>query len=104
MEQTPSIGRIVHYRLTDKDAQHVNRRRVAKPHEPGWPAGAQAHIGNSAAAGETVPLLIVRVWPNENGSGWGINGQAFLDGNDSLWITSAKEGAEPGCWSWLARV
>lgn len=30
----------------------------------------------------------------------GINGQVFLDGNDTLWVTSADEGTEPGQWSW----
>ena len=29
-------------------------------------------------------------------SSYGINGQAVLDGNDSLWITSAPQGDFPG--------
>lgn len=70
-----------------------------------WPAGAQAHIGNTAAEGDIVPLVVVRVWPNEYGEGIpGVNGQAFLDGNDVLWVTSAKEGTEPGTWAWPART
>lgn len=70
-----------------------------------WPVGAQAHIGNTAREGDIVPLIIVVVWPDEFGPGKpGVNGQAFLDGNDSLWVTSAGEGENPGQWSWPPRV
>ena len=119
---TPTTGRIVFYTLTDVDATEINRRRTnnrdivarththveSQGHNPcifGWPAGAQAHIGNSASAGDVVPLVVVRVWPDEYGPGVpGVNGQAILDGNDVLWITSAKEGTEPGTWAWPPRV
>lgn len=122
-DQQPSIGRIVHYRLSANDAEQISRRRttgasIAKrmqqavpsadgTAEPiyGWPAGAQAHIGNSVSAGDIVPLMVVRVWPDEFGPGIpGVNGQASLDGNDVLWITSAREGTEHGQWSWPPRV
>ena len=47
----------------------------------------------------------VRVLGAEYGPGVpGVNGQAFLDGNDVLWVTSAREGTEPGQWSWPPRV
>lgn len=107
----PTIGRIVHYTLSGQDAERANRRRV--PHEtperrPGgakWPRQAQAHVGNYAREGDVVPLMIVRVWPDEYGKGVpGVNGQAYLDGNDSLWVTSAKEGSEPGTWAWPPRA
>ena len=123
-EQKPSVGRIVQYTLTEDDAKQINRRRTtgkaiaARIQNNGqiatdgavigeqWPIGAQAHIGNPASAGDVVPLLIVRVWPDEYGPGQpGVNGQAFLDGNDSLWITSADESSEPkqGKWNWPPR-
>ena len=122
--QKPSTGRIVQYTLTEDDAKQINRRRTtgsaiaeriknngaeigATTNFPDqWPIGAQAHIGNTAYAGDIVPLLIVRVWPDEYGPGQpGVNGQAFLDGNDSLWITSAGESPEPkqGKWNWPPR-
>ena len=126
-EQKPTTGRIVQYTLTEEDATQINRRRtsgdsIAKriknngaeigtcvnfPDQ--WPIGAQAHIGNHASVGDVVPLLIVRVWPDEFGTGNpGVNGQAFLDGNDSIWITSAGESLEkataPGKWNWPLRV
>lgn len=108
-----SIGRLVHYVLTDQDATQINRRRTngaeirermqATPAQ--WPEGAQAHIGNAAHEGAIVPMMVVVVWPNEYGEGVpGINGQAFLDGNDTFWVTSAKEGTEPGTWQWPPRA
>ena len=123
-EQKPSVGRIVQYTLTEDDAKQINRRRTtgkaiaARIQNNGqiatdgavigeqWPIGAQAHIGNPASAGDVVPLLIVRIWPDEYGPGQpGVNGQAFLDGNDSLWITSVGESIDPkqGKWNWPPR-
>ena len=108
-----TTGRTVLYTLSDDDVTQINRRRTngrsirermqAEPKQ--WPEGAQAHIGNTASAGDVVPLVVVLVWPNEYGEGApGVNGQALLDGNDTLWITSAKEGTEPGTWAWPPRV
>lgn len=120
---TVTTGRTVLYTLTEDDAKQINRRRTSgseiaarmktsvpsvdgdKPSIYGWPEGAQAHIGNRASAGDVVPLVVVKVWPNEFGPDVpGVNGQVFLDGNDALWITSAKEGTEPGTWAWPPRV
>jgi hypothetical protein len=102
----PSIGRIVHYRLTEQDATAINRRRVAGAgHQEDWPMGAQAHSGNGVRVGEVVPMIICIVWPNEHGPTHDVvNGQCFLDGNDSLWVTSVKEGTAAGQWSWPPRV
>ena len=33
-------------------------------------------------------------------STYGVNGQAILDGDDVLWVTSAPQGESPGCWNW----
>ncbi len=103
----PTIGRIVHFRLTAEQAAAINRRRddfkvfVLGSHPP----GLQAYVGDCASPGEVVPLIIVRVWPDEFGAGKpGVNGQAILDGNDTLWVTSAAEGTEPGQWSWPPRT
>ena len=100
----PSIGRIVHYRLTEQDAEEINRRRTTsnsiavRMKAALWPEGAQAHIGNEAHAGEVYPAIIVRVWGGDC-----INGQAFLDGNDSFWMLSRQRGTEPGDWDWPPR-
>jgi hypothetical protein len=111
-----TTGRTVLYTLSERDAEQVNRRRTnsgfigERIRDEKWPLGAQAHIGNSAQAGDTVPLVVVRVWPNEFGEGkHGVNGQAILDGNDVLWVTSAKENdqsnppGEFGTWRWPER-
>jgi hypothetical protein len=92
-QQKPSIGRIVHYRLSEGDAAVIAEKR------------AQNARLNPHSAGDTVALVIARVWPDEYGSGTpGVNGQALLDGESSLWVTSAREGTEPGQWSWPPRV
>jgi hypothetical protein len=103
--QKPTVGRIVHYKLTAEQADEISRRRVAKPWEPGWPPGSQAHVGNPVAEGDVVAMVVVRVWPDEFGPGVdGVNGQVLLDGNDSLWVTSGQEGTEPGQWQWPPRA
>jgi len=125
--QTPTIGRIVHYRLSEKDAEAINRRRVATDRagvldQNGvllWPNGAQRHVGSYANKGDVVALTITKVWPEEYGSGaylahhepgtkyespFGVNGQATLDGNDTLWVTSAPHGDLDGCWNWPPRA
>ena len=113
-EQIPSIGRIVHYRLSADDATQINRRRttgkniadrmklgVAGFHTEAssdglraWPAGAQAHIGNEVTEGDTFPMLITRVWGSDPTSA--VNGQVFLDGNDVFWATSRSVGDQNG--------
>ena len=103
----PTIGRIVIYRLSENDASQINRRRTSgssiaeRIKSEKWPLGAQAHIGNWTSADQEYPCTIVRVWPDEFGKDQpGVNGQVLLDGNDALWVTSIKEGTEPGQWHW----
>ena len=97
------IGLTVLYRLTEEDAWAAGKRREdaranldkMREERPGF----QAHVGNPVSVGERVPMIITQVWPNEFGPNYhGVNGQAFLDGNDSLWVTSVKEGDQPGEW------
>ena len=107
--QSPTIGRIVHYRLSEDDAKAINRRRTdggsiaqrmaTSPAE--WPAGAQAHIGNNASEGDVYPMLITRVWGSNPEAA--VNGQVFLDGNDVLWATSVCVGEGPRTFSWPSR-
>ncbi len=85
-----TVGRMVHYVLTEDDATQINRRRtdggsVQSRLEAGtWPAGAQAHIGNTAEAGQHVAAVVVRVWSD---SGM-VNLKCLLDGNDDFWASS----------------
>lgn len=91
----PSIGRIVHYKLSPDDVRRINDNRMKL-----------GSVGrNRASVDEVYPAIIVCVWPDEHGPGIpGINGQAFLDGDDTHWILSAKEGTEGGQWQWPPRV
>lgn len=113
-EQVPTIGRIVHYRLSMDDADQINRRRtdggsIAQRMKYGddpllkaWPAGAQAHIGNGVKEGDIFPMMITRVWGSTPGSA--VNGQAYLDGTDVLWVTSVCVGDGPRTFSWPTRA
>lgn len=101
----PTIGRIVHYRLTANDAETILARRAATRGQS---------IGNTPHEGQVVPLIITAVWPeeyagnarlghHEEGTKYdgpeGVNGQVLLDGNDSLWVTSIPQHEElTGCW------
>lgn len=99
----PSIGRIVHYRLTEQDANDINRRRkdfhTSRSAEDR--TGFVGHVGNSAAEGDPYPAIIVRVW---NESTTTCNLQVLLDGADTYWATSRAEGNKPGTWAWPERV
>lgn len=97
----PSIGRIVHYTLSESDAGDINRRRAdasrnATKHREDAD-GSQVHTGNSAQAGDVYPMVITRVWSTETGT---VNGQVLLDGNDTLWVTSRIPGDVPGSYAW----
>lgn len=112
-----TIGTAIIYVLSASDAEAINRRRtnggsiaermkmcIAAPSSKGaedlagevhgWPAGAQAHIGNDVKEGMRFPGIVVRDWAEESGAA-GIeahpNLQVWLDGNDGLWVTSAQE-------------
>ena len=82
----PSVGRIVHYRLASHDLPAINARI------PG-------QSGNPHAEGDVVPMLICRVWAPEPTESTVVNGQAFVDGNYSLWVTSRLQGDQPGQWA-----
>lgn len=110
--RVPTTGRTVQYRLTEGDVKRIRNSRNA----------ANGGSGNDPHPGDIVPLIVVRVWPDEFSpqrpicvdytgrpdkdawivpdSTFGINGQAILDGNDSIWVTSAPQAKANGCWSW----
>lgn len=105
MTQVPTIGRIVHYRLSAQDAEAINRRRAdAREHRDqhtGNATGVVIHVGNSVEEGETYPTMITRVWGSTPESA--VNGQVMLDGNDLYWVTSVACGEGPGTFSWPVR-
>lgn len=105
---TPTIGRTVHYMLSESDAAQINKRRDdavgwAHEHKQNPEAtGKQVHIGNIAREGDVYPMVIVRVWGTTATSA--VNGQVLLDGNDSLWVTSVVVGDGPRRFTWPPRA
>lgn len=111
-QRVPRVGHVVCYTLTADDAAQINRRRTTSReigfllNRSDWPKGAQAHIGSHASAGETVPLIVTGSACEES-KGWLVNGQAMLDGTDTLWVQNVPQhtanldvSGTPGAWSW----
>lgn len=84
----PTIGRTVLYQLSAGDAQTIAHRR-----------GQEGVTGNVAVAGQIYPAVVVRTFGGDQ-----CNLQVLLDGPDTFWATSRKEGDEPGAWTWPERV
>ncbi len=112
-------GRIVYFVFNAAYAAEVMRRRTTAksiadrmknaipPTEGrntdtiyGWPAGAQAHIGNDVKAGDIYPAMVLRVWGQDSGCS---NLRVFLDGSDDYWATSANYYADKreASWHWM---
>ncbi len=87
-----TIGRIVHMRLSGYMADKINDDRANDTF-------GSRPIGNRAKEGDTFPMIVVVVHSEEI-----VNGQVFLDGAETLWVTSAAEGDELGQWSWPPRA
>lgn len=97
--QKPTIGRIVHYTLSEHDAEQINRRRADFAAASPANTSFVGHVGNHASAGDAYPAMVVRTF-----GGSAANLQVFLDGNDAYWATSRTEGTEPGTWAWPPRA
>lgn len=93
----PSIGRIVLYVLSETDCEAIRaQRQRARNAEL---VSMNEAMGNPVAPGDIVPAVIVRVWNEDNGL---MNGQAILDGGDSLWLLSRHrdDSKAPQTWHW----
>ncbi len=95
------VGLMVLYRITAEEALATNKRREdarqnrenMRQERPGF----QAHIGHGSVVGDRFPMVITQVFPNHSAVGQHeVNGQVFLDGSDSLWVTMIDEGDAPG--------
>ena len=92
-----SPGRIVQFTITEQQAKQINAQRTQ--------AGHATKTGNVAREGDSFPLIVVRVWAGES-----VNGQLFLDGNDTLWVCSAGPEdvtlptGQHNKWRWPERV
>lgn len=83
---TPSVGRIVHYALSDGDVDTITRDYPDR------------NTRNSVSPGQVFPAMMVATWGGEY-----VNLQVFLDGACTYWATSRGEGDEPGKWLWPSR-
>lgn len=99
-----TLGRIVHYKLTQADAVRINRRRWDferhRTRDTYHDTGYVAHWGAEVIAGDVLPMIVTRTYDWTDA----INGQIFLDGSDTLWVQDVKEGDGEGQWSWPPRV
>jgi hypothetical protein len=86
---TPSICRIVRYRLDADDAQRINHERADS---------MLSKIGNPVQAGDEYPMIITKVWGDTPTSA--VNGTVFLDGNHLFWATSVLCGEGDRTFSW----
>ena len=104
LDVVPVIGDMTVYAMSSYNANEVNaRRKDANDRLPWYHAlkpGAQMHKGNPVTAGDCFPMMITRVWGVAPTSA--VNGQVFLDGNDTLWVTSVVQGDGEGKFHFLA--
>jgi hypothetical protein len=105
MTMIPTVGRVVHYALTETDAAEINRQRDDARRAGPQNSGKIVHVGNPAEAGQICAADVVRVF-----GGQAANLQVKLDGNDTLWRTSvmpdetSADRPAPGRWIWPPRV
>lgn len=89
---TPTVGRIIHYKLSDTDVATIDALTYA----------AEASVKrNPVVEGQVFPAVIVRVWGPADDSA--VNLQVLLDGDCSYWATSRVPGDLPGQWIWPPR-
>jgi hypothetical protein len=92
------VGRTVHYVLTEMDVEKIIGQRTII-----------SQFGGVVRPGDHVPMVFVKVFPvadpmNDPGM---VNGQCFLDGNDTLWVTSRMFDENekcPGTWHWIEKA
>lgn len=82
-EPRPSIGRIVHYSITDAQAAY---------------ADAQAGRKNVLKAEKTCPAIVTDVHGDDC-----VDLRILIGGQDAF-VTSAMKGRGPGMWRWPERV
>ena len=112
MVHVPSVGRIVRFKLDADTASRINKRRMdaTKSGIARENSGTQVHVGNAAEAEHVYPMLIVCMWGETEESA--VNGQVFLDGNDTYWATSvwqdiaatSDNNLQPNHWRFPAAV
>lgn len=85
----PAVGDHVLYTLDGADADTINDRRVK---------GGPRFIGNSVTKGSRLPGVLVAVWGSAPDSC--ANVHILLDGYDSHWVGSRRQGSGAGEWEY----
>src|SRR5688572_15477696 len=90
-ENQVALGRIVQYVLSERDVQRGYKAR----NETG-----SSKEGNPIQVGWTCPMMIVAILPYEGEPR--VNGQVFLDGNDTLWVEGREHSlsGQLSTWHW----
>jgi len=99
-----TVGRVVHYVLSEKDAQIINDRN-AIGNDLSLEERILAlvyHGGNRVREGQHCAMVIVHIW---NSEGF-INGKVLLDGLSDFWATSLyySDLKVPGSWHWIEKA
>lgn len=84
-ERQPKVGDWLLYRLTLVQARIVNSSRSTAAH---------SHEGSDVDSKTVVPILVTAA------KGDKLSGQAFLDGNDSIWVQNLSIGDGEGQANW----
>ena len=91
---TPSIGRIVHYRLSRSDCQEINRRRA--DYMDSWRKTVE--LGKLPVTPVISRMSAIRYPKGRSILRWSqafspatVNLQVHLDGNDTFWATSRQK-------------
>ncbi|MFG3438314.1 hypothetical protein ACGF0J_13815 [Nonomuraea sp. NPDC047897] len=90
----PTIGRIVHYKLSGHDVSMIDLHNMQS-------YGGQGIVRSPVKLGDVYPAMVVRTF---EGAEKTANLQVLLDGNTSYWATSRSEGPDQGQWSWPPRA
>ena len=90
----PTIGRIVHYRVSEDDAQHYGFRPLDNP------------SFNLPYPDDILPMTITSVHADSDGVVRHISGNVMVNNGTMFWAGSVTEGLGdiPGQWFWPPRV
>jgi hypothetical protein len=80
-------NQVVNYKLDAFDVEDIKKRRLEHP---------DLFEGNKPREGDILPMVITGVWGDAC-----VNGQVFLDGNDSIWKRSIQQGNAEGNWNFV---
>ena len=93
MAVVPVVGSIVLYQLTAADALTVNEWFSDARRQ----GGVNQYTGVNVNAGNVFPMIVTNV-QNPSKKQVLVNGQVFLDGNDTFWVHDIAPGNTPGTY------